>query len=112
MRIQLHCPPPTCAKVAEGCVATFRVASACATVVAVASTSPARRAACSRATSRAPAAIGPYSQAIIAQGKFLFISGQLGMNADGSLAGDTIEAQTRQVIMNLRMILDAAGIWR
>lgn len=61
-------------------------------------------------TSRAPAAIGPYSQAIFAQGKFLFLSGQIGMMPDGSMAGDTIEAQTRQVIMNLRCLLDAAGL--
>jgi 2-iminobutanoate/2-iminopropanoate deaminase len=61
-------------------------------------------------TSRAPSAIGPYSQAVFAQGKFLFISGQIGITADGSMAGDTVEAQTRQVIMNLRMILDAAGM--
>lgn len=61
-------------------------------------------------TSRAPAAIGPYSQAIFAQGKFLFVSGQIGMTADGSMAGDTIEAQTRQAILNLRCILDAAGL--
>ncbi|MGI8922796.1 MAG: Rid family detoxifying hydrolase [Fimbriimonadales bacterium] len=61
-------------------------------------------------TSRAPAAIGPYSQAIFAQGKFLFLSGQIGMMPDGSMAGDTIEAQTRQVIMNMRCLLDAAGL--
>ncbi|MBA3726426.1 MAG: hypothetical protein H0W86_08230 [Armatimonadetes bacterium] len=61
-------------------------------------------------TSRAPAAIGPYSQAIFAQGKFLFLSGQIGMMPDGSMAGDTIEAQSRQVIMNLRCLLDAAGL--
>jgi len=61
-------------------------------------------------TGAAPAAIGPYSQAIFAQGKFFFISGQIGMKADGSMAGDTVEDQARQVIMNLRAILLAGGL--
>lgn len=61
-------------------------------------------------TSAAPAAIGPYSQAVFAQGKFFFISGQIGMRADGSMAGDTVEEQARQVIMNLRAILLAGGL--
>ena len=61
-------------------------------------------------TSAAPAAIGPYSQAIFAQGKFFFISGQIGMKADGSMAGSTVEEQTRQIIMNLRAILFAGGL--
>lgn len=61
-------------------------------------------------SSTAPAAIGPYSQAIFAQGKFFFISGQIGMKADGTMAGETVEEQTRQVIMNLRAILFAGGL--
>jgi 2-iminobutanoate/2-iminopropanoate deaminase len=60
-------------------------------------------------TSAAPAAIGPYSQAIFAQGKFFFISGQIGMKPDGTMANG-IEGQTRQVIMNLRAILFAGGL--
>jgi 2-iminobutanoate/2-iminopropanoate deaminase len=60
-------------------------------------------------TSAAPAAIGPYSQAVFAQGKFFFISGQIGMKADGTMA-DGIENQTRQVILNLRAILFAGGL--
>ena len=60
-------------------------------------------------TSAAPAAIGPYSQAIFAQGKFFFISGQIGMKADGTMA-DGVEDQTRQVIVNLRAILLAGGL--
>ena len=60
-------------------------------------------------TSAAPAAIGPYSQALFAQGKFFFISGQIGMRADGTMA-DSVEDQTRQVIMNLRAILLAGGL--
>jgi 2-iminobutanoate/2-iminopropanoate deaminase len=60
-------------------------------------------------TSAAPAAIGPYSQAIFAQGKFFFISGQIGMKPDGTMANG-VEGQTRQVIMNLRAILFAGGL--
>ena len=60
-------------------------------------------------TSAAPAAIGPYSQSVFAQGKFFFISGQIGMKADGTMA-DGIENQTRQVILNLRAILFAGGL--
>lgn len=59
-------------------------------------------------TGRAPAAIGPYSQAIRAGG-LVFVSGQLGVDpATGQLAGD-VEAQARQALTNLRAILEAAG---
>ncbi|HEY8498586.1 MAG TPA: RidA family protein [Limnochordales bacterium] len=59
-------------------------------------------------TGRAPAAIGPYSQAIRAGG-LVFVSGQLGLDpATGQLAGD-VEAQARQALTNLRAILEAAG---
>lgn len=59
-------------------------------------------------TGRAPAAIGPYSQAIKA-GKFLFASGQLGLDpATGNLA-EGIEAQTRQALANLQAVLEEAG---
>lgn len=59
-------------------------------------------------TSQAPAAIGPYSQAIRA-GNLLFASGQLGLDpASGTLA-DGIEAQTRQALSNLQAVLAAAG---
>jgi 2-iminobutanoate/2-iminopropanoate deaminase len=61
-------------------------------------------------TNTAPAAIGPYSQAIFAQGKFLFISGQIGMKPDGSMAGDNVQEQMRQIVMNLRAILFAGGM--
>jgi 2-iminobutanoate/2-iminopropanoate deaminase len=51
----------------------------------------------------------PYSQAIASNG-FVFTAGQIGAAADGSgLVGDTIEAQTEQVIANLKAILEAAG---
>ena len=60
-------------------------------------------------TSQAPAAIGPYSQAVAHQG-LIFVSGQLGLDpASGALAGD-IEAQTRRALQNLVAILAAAGL--
>lgn len=61
-------------------------------------------------TKQAPAAIGPYSQAILA-GDTLYISGQLPIDpATGAFAGDTIEAQTQQSLANIRAILAAAGM--
>ncbi|BBO82610.1 reactive intermediate/imine deaminase [Desulfosarcina ovata subsp. sediminis] len=60
-------------------------------------------------TDRAPAAIGPYSQAIVAP-PFVFVSGQLGMDpATGELVGDDLESQARQALENLKQILLAAG---
>ena len=59
-------------------------------------------------TSQAPAAIGPYSQAI-RSGDLLFASGQLGLDpATGNLV-DGIEAQARQALTNLQAVLAAAG---
>ena len=49
----------------------------------------------------APAPIGPYSQAIKAEGKFLFISGQIPFTAEGNLAGEDIKTQTHQAIKNI-----------
>ena len=58
----------------------------------------------------APAAIGPYSHAI-AVGDFLFTSGQIALDpATGQLAGDTIEAQTEQVLKNLEAVLNTSGM--
>lgn len=59
------------------------------------------------ATPKAPAAIGPYVQARIV-GDFIFVSGQLGMNADGSLPAD-FAAQARNSLNNLRSIVEEAG---
>jgi 2-iminobutanoate/2-iminopropanoate deaminase len=62
-------------------------------------------------TDRAAGPFGgaPYSQAIVSNG-FVFTAGQIGAAADGSgLVGDTVEAQTEQVIANLEAILEAAG---
>jgi len=60
-------------------------------------------------TEKAPAAIGPYSQAVVAA-PFVFVSGQLGMNpTTGDLVGDDLESQASQALENLRQILTAAG---
>ncbi len=60
-------------------------------------------------TDQAPAAIGPYSQAV-SQAGLVFVSGQLGLDpASGALA-EGIEAQTRRALQNLAAILAAAGL--
>ena len=60
-------------------------------------------------TPSAPAAIGPYSQAIKA-GNLLFLSGQIPLDpATGNLVEGGVEAQTRQVFANIGAILEAAG---
>jgi 2-iminobutanoate/2-iminopropanoate deaminase len=56
----------------------------------------------------APAAIGPYSQAIKANG-FIFTSGQIPLTPDGELVDGDIHEQTRQVLTNLSAVLEAAG---
>ena len=61
-------------------------------------------------TSLAPAAIGPYSQAIRA-GSLVFLSGQIPLDpASGEIVAGGIEAQTRQVMANLQAVLRAAGL--
>lgn len=60
-------------------------------------------------TENAPAAIGPYSQAVQA-GNLLFVSGQLPIDpATGIFAGEDIASQTRQSLTNIRSILEKAG---
>jgi 2-iminobutanoate/2-iminopropanoate deaminase len=60
-------------------------------------------------TSSAPAAIGPYSQAI-ACGELVYTSGQIALDpASGELVGDDIEAQTHRVLQNLQAVLSSAG---
>jgi 2-iminobutanoate/2-iminopropanoate deaminase len=62
------------------------------------------------ATLEAPAAIGPYSQAIIAHGKLLFTAGQIGLDpATGQFVGSIATEQARQALKNLMAILKAAG---
>ena len=62
-------------------------------------------------TSLGPAAIGPYSQAVIA-GNMIFVSGQIALDpATGNLIDDKdIKAQTRRVLLNLQGILEGAGV--
>ncbi|MBQ4052455.1 MAG: RidA family protein [Clostridia bacterium] len=60
-------------------------------------------------TEKAPAAIGPYSQAVIS-GNLVFTSGQIAINpATGNVDAVGIEAQTEQVMKNLGAVLEAAG---
>lgn len=59
-------------------------------------------------TSAAPASIGPYSQAVRA-GDFIFTSGQIGLEPESGKMVEGVEAQTRQVLANLRAVLAAAG---
>ena len=61
-------------------------------------------------TEKAPAAIGPYSQGIVA-GDFFFASGQIAIIPEtGEIAEATIEAQTEQVMKNIGNLLAAAGV--
>lgn len=61
-------------------------------------------------TAQAPAAIGPYSQGVSAGG-FVFLSGQIPLDATSGemVGGDDVEAQARQVMRNLKAVLEAAG---
>ena len=61
-------------------------------------------------TDKAPAAIGPYSQAMILNG-VLFTSGQIPVDpATGEISGDTIEVQAEQVMKNLQCVLAQGGV--
>ena len=61
-------------------------------------------------TNKAPAAIGPYSQAV-KWGNLLFTSGQIALDpATGEIVGATIAEQTEQVMKNLGAILEEAGV--
>ncbi len=60
------------------------------------------------ATSEAPAAIGPYSQAVKVNG-MVYTSGQIALRPDGTMVEDDIVLQTKQVFTNLRAVLDEAG---
>ena len=61
-------------------------------------------------TDQAPKPIGPYNQAIITSGKFLFTSGQIALDPKtGNIVGSDIRAQTRRVLENLKAIVESAG---
>ena len=60
-------------------------------------------------TEKAPAAIGPYSQAIVT-GNLVYTSGQIPLDpATGAVKGESITEQTEQVIANIAAVLEAAG---
>ena len=59
-------------------------------------------------TSGAPAAIGPYSQAVRA-GQFLYCSGQLGLDPELGTLADGVEAQADRALRNIRAVVEAAG---
>ena len=61
-------------------------------------------------TEEAPAAVGPYSQAVVA-GDFVFCSGQIGLNpATGTLVSGGVEAEAEQALKNLKAVLKEAGV--
>ena len=61
------------------------------------------------ATDKAPAAVGPYSQAVRV-GDFVFTAGQIPLNpATGQMVEGSIEVQTRQALTNVSAVLEAAG---
>ncbi|MBP6001477.1 MAG: Rid family detoxifying hydrolase, partial [Flavobacterium sp.] len=61
-------------------------------------------------TEKAPAPIGPYNQAVLSKG-VLYTSGQIALNpVSMELVMDTIEIETKQVMENLKAVLDAAGM--
>ena len=60
-------------------------------------------------TKNAPAAIGPYNQAIRC-GQFIYTSGQIALDpATGELVGDDVQTQTQRVLQNLQAVLNSAG---
>ncbi len=61
-------------------------------------------------TEQAPGAIGPYSQAVRAEGHFLFLSGQIPLTPQGELVAGDVAEQTAQVLKNIDSILKAAGL--
>jgi 2-iminobutanoate/2-iminopropanoate deaminase len=60
-------------------------------------------------TAKAPAAVGPYSQAIHA-GSFVFVSGQIPLDAKGQMVAGGVAEQTNQCLINIREILLSAGL--
>ena len=60
------------------------------------------------ATTNAPQAIGPYSQAICS-GNLIFTSGQIALQSDGNFLEGDVTVQTRQVLLNLSAVLEAGG---
>lgn len=59
-------------------------------------------------TNKAPSAIGPYSQAVVANG-MVFTSGQIALTPEGVMLENDIAIQTKQVLKNLQAVLEEAG---
>ncbi|MFY4777225.1 RidA family protein [Metabacillus sp. RGM 3146] len=59
-------------------------------------------------TSKAPKAIGPYSQAIVVN-NLVYSSGQIPLTPEGVMAGEEIRSQTHQVFANLKAVIEEAG---
>lgn len=59
-------------------------------------------------TNKAPSAIGPYSQAVVANG-MVFTSGQIALTPEGVMLEDDVMVQTKQVLKNLQAVLEEAG---
>ncbi|MDQ7045314.1 MAG: Rid family detoxifying hydrolase [Sulfurimonas sp.] len=59
-------------------------------------------------TDKAPSAIGPYSQAIVANG-MVYTSGQIALTPEGVMLEDDVVVQTKQVLKNLEAVLEEAG---
>ncbi|MDD3443419.1 MAG: RidA family protein [Sulfurimonas denitrificans] len=59
-------------------------------------------------TNKAPSAIGPYSQAVVANG-MVFTSGQIALTPDGIMLENDVTIQTKQVLKNLQAVLEEAG---
>ena len=61
-------------------------------------------------TNNAPAAIGPYSQGVgVKEGRFIFVSGQIPVDPQTGQMPEGIKGQTRQSILNIKAVLEAAG---
>ncbi len=59
-------------------------------------------------TERAPSAIGPYSQAVVANG-MVYTSGQIALTPEGIMLEEDVVIQTKQVLQNLKAVLEEAG---
>ncbi len=59
-------------------------------------------------TDKAPSAIGPYSQAVVANG-MVYTSGQIALTPEGVMLADDVVMQTKQVLQNLKAVLQEAG---
>ncbi|MGF1536567.1 MAG: RidA family protein [Elainellaceae cyanobacterium] len=61
-------------------------------------------------TDRAPAPVGPYSQAVAVTGQLIFVAGQIPLDPNsGNLVGEDITEQTNQALLNLEAVVQAAG---